>query len=70
MASTHVGSSFVDGGVWANNPVLAAVVEAVCFLDVSMDQIDVLSIGTTGAAIELRRWKQGKVGMASAGEAG
>ena len=49
----HVGSSFVDGGVWANNPVLAAIVEAICFLNVPMDQIDVLSVGTTAAPFNI-----------------
>jgi patatin-like phospholipase/acyl hydrolase len=43
----HEGASFVDGGIWANNPVLAAIVEATCFLKQPLDQIDVLSIGTT-----------------------
>jgi len=50
---THVGSSFVDGGVWANNPVLAAIIEAVCFLNVPIDQIDALSIGTTAAPFNI-----------------
>jgi uncharacterized protein len=54
---TQSGSSFVDGGVWANNPVLAAVVEAICFLDVPADQIDVLSIGTTTAPFNIARNK-------------
>jgi patatin-like phospholipase/acyl hydrolase len=39
--------SFFDGGVWANCPAMAAIVEAVCYLDVPLDRIDVLSIGTT-----------------------
>jgi hypothetical protein len=52
-----VGSSFVDGGVWANNPVLAAVIEAVCFLNVPLDQIDVLSIGTTATPFNIARNK-------------
>jgi uncharacterized protein len=67
----HVGSSFVDGGVWANNPVLAAVVEAVTFLNVPMDQIDVLSIGTTGAPFNIAdnrdagiiRWNVGMINL-------
>jgi uncharacterized protein len=50
---THVGSSFVDGGVWANNPVLAAIIEAICFLDVPIDQIDVLNVGTTAAPFNI-----------------
>jgi uncharacterized protein len=49
----HEGSSFVDGGVWANNPVLAAVIEATSFLGQPLDQIDVLSIGTTSAPFNI-----------------
>src|SRR5258708_26488161 len=40
-------TNYFDGGVWANCPAMAAIVEAVCYLDVSLDRIDVLSIGTT-----------------------
>jgi patatin-like phospholipase/acyl hydrolase len=39
--------SFFDGGVWANCPAMAAIVEAVCYLNVPLDRIDVISIGTT-----------------------
>jgi patatin-like phospholipase/acyl hydrolase len=68
---THVGSSFVDGGVWANNPALAAIIEAVCFLNVPMDQIDVLSIGTTTAPFNIAnnrdagilRWNVGMINV-------
>lgn len=38
--------SFLDGGVWANNPVLPALSEAVRHLHIPLDRIDVLSIGT------------------------
>jgi uncharacterized protein len=54
----HQGSSFVDGGVWANSPVLAAVVEAVCFLGIPLDEIDVLSIGTTSAPFNIAQNKK------------
>lgn len=40
-------ASFFDGGVWAVYPAMAAVVEAVCYLNVPLDRIDVLSVGTT-----------------------
>jgi len=39
----------IDGGVWANDPTLAAMVEAVRWLSVPIDRIEVLSIGTTGS---------------------
>ncbi|MEW8552594.1 MAG: CBASS cGAMP-activated phospholipase [Candidatus Thiodiazotropha sp.] len=43
----HADASYVDGGVWANSPLLAGVTEAISFLDQSLDNIDALSIGTT-----------------------
>jgi hypothetical protein len=47
IASMVSESSYFDGGVWANSPAMAALVEAVCFLSVPLERIDVLSIGTT-----------------------
>jgi len=43
----HGNSSYVDGGVWANSPTLAALVEAVHFRGQRLEDIDILSIGTT-----------------------
>lgn len=37
----------VDGGVWANNPTLVGIAEAVSMLDVPLGAIRVLSLGTT-----------------------
>lgn len=37
----------VDGGVWANNPVLVGIAEAVSMLDVPLQAIRVFSLGTT-----------------------
>lgn len=41
----HNGYTLVDGGVWANNPVMLAVIEALICFDVGREQIDVLSLG-------------------------
>lgn len=47
--------SYFDGGVWANCPVMAGIVEAVCYLNVPLDRIDVLSIGTTDEPFTVKR---------------
>jgi patatin-like phospholipase/acyl hydrolase len=39
----------IDGGIWANNPAMVAVVEAVGTLHVPLESINVLSIGTYDA---------------------
>jgi patatin-like phospholipase/acyl hydrolase len=41
------GHRLVDGGVWANNPSVVAITEAVSVLGVPLDAIRVLNIGTT-----------------------
>ena len=43
----HPGSSYVDGGVWANSPSMVGLTEAVAFLGIKTEQIDILSVGTT-----------------------
>ena len=43
----------VDGGVWANNPALAGVIEAHRFLGVPLDVIHILTIGT-GSVVKNR----------------
>lgn len=45
--STDDGNRFVDGGVWANNPVAVAVNEAVGTLGCEPTSVEVLSVGTT-----------------------
>ena len=41
------GASYMDGGLWANSPALVGIVEAVHFLGARLDDVHVLSIGTT-----------------------
>ena len=41
----HGGYVLVDGGVWANNPIMLGVIEALTSFDVSREQIQILSIG-------------------------
>ena len=73
----HQGSSYVDGGVWANCPVLAAITEAVCFLNVPLDDIRVLSIGTTSAPFNIAenknagalQWNVGMINLMFEGQA-
>lgn len=41
------GARLVDGGIWANNPAMVALTEAVGPLGVPLEQIRVFSLGTT-----------------------
>lgn len=49
LVRQHAQVEYVDGGVWANTPTLVGVVEAIAFLDQQLEDIAVLSIGTTSA---------------------
>jgi predicted acylesterase/phospholipase RssA len=56
---------YLDGGIWANNPVLPAVAEAVRHLKVPLDRIDVLSVGTLGNEADFTEsLRKGKAGWA------
>lgn len=46
---------YIDGGLWANNPVLPAIAEAVGHLGTSPDRIDVLSVGTMATTHDFHR---------------
>lgn len=49
------GRVFIDGGVWANNPVMVAAIDALSAYDLSFDQIEIFSIGTGNAPFELSK---------------
>lgn len=54
----------VDGGVWANNPIGVAAVEAVGLLGWPAHRLKILSIGTTNDVRAQPKWK-GKLPMAT-----
>ena len=41
----HGGYTFVDGGVWANNPVMIALVDVLSCFDVPREKVRILSLG-------------------------
>lgn len=55
IANMVAESSYFDGGVWANSPAMAAVIESVCFLRIPIERIDVLSVGTTDEPFTVRK---------------
>lgn len=42
----------IDGGLWANNPTLVGIAEAVSMFDVPLDQISVLNLGTSDQVVK------------------
>jgi len=41
-----IQDNFVDGGLWANNPSLIGIIEAIGMIDLEDTQLDILSVGT------------------------
>jgi uncharacterized protein len=59
------GTPLIDGGMWANNPVAVAVVEAIGILKWPTDSLRVLSLGCTTTPLNVdwgRRHSLGKFG--------
>lgn len=57
------GIPLIDGGIWANNPVAVAVVEAIGVLNWSRDSISILSIGCTTEPLKINRGRQSSLGI-------
>lgn len=47
------GTEYVDGGVWANCPVLVGAIEAIDRFNIPRDQVEVLSVGTTRSSFSV-----------------
>lgn len=52
------GQRFIDGGVWANCPVLAAIAEATGPFGKRLEDICMLSVGTRFEALSIGKWKE------------
>jgi patatin-like phospholipase/acyl hydrolase len=64
----HEGNAYIDGGVWANCPALCAILEAHHFLGVPLENIYVLSVGTTREPTALsHKLERGLFGLLSPG---
>ncbi|MEZ6032047.1 MAG: CBASS cGAMP-activated phospholipase [Planctomycetaceae bacterium] len=66
------GRVFLDGGVWANCPAMVGLIEATTALGWPVEQIDILSIGTTFEPFDVNhkrrnggflRWNKGVVDL-------
>jgi uncharacterized protein len=47
---------FLDGGVWANNPIMAVVIDALSAYDITREQIEIFSIGTGNPPYEISKF--------------
>ena len=52
------GYTFVDGGIWANNPIMVGLVDALSCFDVSRHRIRILSVGCGASPYTIDRWKK------------
>ncbi|WP_312861700.1 patatin-like phospholipase family protein [Segnochrobactrum spirostomi] len=45
------GYIMIDGGIWANNPVMNALVDALACFDIAREGVRILSLGTGGVHV-------------------
>lgn len=53
------GFSFIDGGMWAKNPVLVALIESIAYLKKSVNLIKILSLGCTTNTLDFSELHSG-----------
>ena len=51
------GYRFVDGGIWANNPVMIALVDALSCFSLPRERIRILTVGCGAEKFVVGRWK-------------
>lgn len=49
------GYQMLDGGIWANNPIMQALVDVLACYDVPRENVRILSIGTGDETVELAK---------------
>jgi hypothetical protein len=58
-----VGYEFIDGGVWANNPIMLGIADALACFDIRREQIKVLSLGCGQERFEMSWFRRALGGL-------
>lgn len=51
------GYEFVDGGIWANNPIMVGIADTLSCYDLKREQIKVLSLGCVKDFYQMSKWR-------------